>query len=410
MHSLINEARRAIKPVWEAIEENKRGQQAKVLRAFQKARVGSHCFSDSTGYGYHDPGREALESVYSQVMGGEAALVRPQIVSGTHAISLCLSLLRPGEELVSLSGTPYDTLQHVIGTSGDSRQSIQKRGVRYREIPLTKAGLLNWKALPDVVSATTSMVLLQRSRGYSLRPSLSVADIGNVCRMVKERNPDCIVFVDNCYGEFVDACEPTEVGADLMAGSLIKNPGGTLAASGGYVVGRKGLVAECAEILTAPGLGGSVGPTFGLARSLLQGFFMAPHVVGEALMGAVLAAQVFAELGYPVSPEPFDHRSDIIQAIELGSADTVSAFCRAVQKASPLDSQFTPIPDYLPGYDVPVIMAGGTFIQGSSIELSADAPMREPFAVYLQGGICKEHVELALSGVLEAMEMEPSSC
>lgn len=405
MHALIDEARRDIQTVWEFVEANKRLQQAKVLRAFQEGGIGTHCFSDSTGYGYHDPGREALESVYASVFNTEAALVRPQIVSGTQAIAICLGLLRSGEEMVSLSGTPYDTLRQVIGTAGDSQQSMLRRGVRYREVPLTEAGKLDWSALPGSVNVNTRMVLLQRSRGYSWRPSLSVEDIGKVCRIVKSISSDCIVFVDNCYGEFVESCEPTDVGADLMAGSLIKNPGGALAASGGYIVGRRELVEQCAEILTAPGLGAAVGPTFGLARSLLQGFFMAPHVVGEALMGAALAAQVFASLGFPVSPKPCEHRTDIIQAIELGNPDRLRAFCRAIQKASPLDSQFTPIPDAMPGYDVPIIMAGGTFIQGSSIELSADAPMRDPYIVYLQGGVCKEHVELGLDCVLDALEV-----
>ncbi len=402
--SLIERARAAVGPVWEQHYATRKDNQAKVLQAFHAARVGSHCFHDSTGYGYHDAGRDALETVYARAMGAEAALVRPQVVSGTHAITLALGLLAPGDEVISLSGPPYDTLQQVIGTTGTSKRSLLQRGIRYREIALNDRGAVDLDAVGSVVSKQTRMVLLQRSRGYSWRPSLDIAALQQVIALVKSINPDCICFVDNCYGEFVESLEPTDVGADIMAGSLIKNPGGTLAVSGGYIVGRRDLVEEVAEGLTAPGLGGRVGPTFGLSRSLLQGFFMAPHVVGEALAGAVLAAQVFTDLGYEVSPLPAAKRTDIIQAVKFNNKDALLAFCAGIQRASAVDAHYAPIPDAMPGYADEVVMAGGTFIQGSSIELSADAPMRPPYIGYLQGGFSREHVEVALQGIVEDIQ------
>ena len=399
--SLIDTAREAVESIWNGQYVIRKHNQAKVLRAFQLARVGSHCFHDSTGYGYDDAGRDALEAVYAHAFGAEAALVRPQVVSGTHAITLALGLLLPGDEVISLSGPPYDTLQQVIGTAGTSKRSLLQRGIQYREIPLTSEGTLDLAAVRSAVTTKTRMVLLQRSRGYSWRPSLEVAALEQAINAVKSINSDCICFVDNCYGEFVEHLEPTEVGADLMAGSLIKNPGGTLAISGGYIVGRQALIDEVAEGLTAPGIGARVGPMFGLSRSLLQGFFMAPHVVGEALAGAVLAAQVFSELGFRVSPLPESKRTDIIQAIEFGDRATLLSFCAGVQKASAVDAHYAPIPGVMPGYEDEVVMAGGTFIQGSSIELSADAPMRTPYIGYLQGGFSREHVELVLEGILK---------
>ncbi|HOB07936.1 MAG: methionine gamma-lyase family protein [Limnochordia bacterium] len=399
--SIVQQAKAKIQGQWEKASQISRFNQAKVLRAFQQNRVGTHCFSDSTGYGYHDLGREALENVYKSVFKTEAALVRPQIVSGTHAISLCLSILNAGDHLISLSGPPYDTLQQVIGTRGVARASLIKRGIQYEEIPLTLEGRLDLDQIKEKVSKDTRMVMIQRSRGYSWRPSLTVTEIGEAFRIVKGINPDCICFVDNCYGEFAEFYEPSEVGANLLAGSLIKNPGGGLAPSGGYIVGDQVLVELCSEYLTAPGLGSRLGPTFNLTRQLLQGLFIAPHVVGQALKGAILAAQVFLDLGYEVSPLPDEARTDIIQAIKLNSREKLEAFCRIVQETSPVDAQVVPIPAPMPGYDDQVIMAGGTFIQGSSIELSADGPLREPYIAYLQGGLSLEHIELVLDALVE---------
>jgi len=397
--SIVQEAKAKVRAYWEQVAQISKLNQGKVLKAFQNSNVGAHCFSESTGYGYHDLGREALENVYRLVFKTEAALVRPQIVSGTHAISLCLSILNAGDQLISLSGPPYDTLQQVIGTKGSSRTSLIKRGISYQEIPLTVDGRLDYELIAQTVTPNTRMVMLQRSRGYSWRQSITVAEIGEAFKIVKSINPDCICFVDNCYGEFAEVYEPTEVGANLMAGSLIKNPGGGLAPSGGYIVGDQELVELCSEYLTAPGLGARLGPTYNLTRQLLQGFFAAPHVVGQALQGAILAAQVFYDLGYEVSPLPAAKRTDIIQAIKLKSREKLLAFCRIVQETSPIDACVIPEPAPMPGYDDYIIMAGGTFIQGSSIELSADGPIREPYIVYLQGGLSIEHIELALEAL-----------
>ncbi len=400
----VLEAKRSLQKEYQQLEDVRYLNQKKVLSAYQSERVGAHCFTNSTGYGYDDAGRACLEGVFSTVFKGDAALVRPQIVSGTHAITLCLALLNPGDQLVSLSGQPYDSLLPVIGTKGSSTRSLLKRGIHYKEAPLDVNGRLDFERIRASVTMDTKMTMIQRSRGYSWRPSISIEEINQAFKIVKDCNPSCICFVDNCYGEFVEAREPIEVGANLIAGSLIKNPGGTLAPSGGYIVGDSRLVQECAECLTAPGLGGKVGPTFGLIRPLLQGFYLAPHIVGEALQGAMLAAQVFHGQGYPVSPLAREPRTDIIQAIQMDSKARLLAFCRGIQKASPIDSQFLPIPDSMPGYEDPVVMAGGTFIQGSSIELSADAPLRSPYIVYLQGGMCIEQVELGIESILTELQ------
>lgn len=397
----IEIAKEKVQPIWQSLEKTFVANQAKVLRAFQDNKASSYCFTESTGYGYNDQGRDLIEAIYKQVFQTEAALVRPQIVSGTHAINLCLSILEPGNQLVSISGAPYDTLQQVIGTHGNARRSLINRGIEYQEVSLDEDGKLDWDGILAAITQDTSMVMLQRSRGYSWRPSIPVSEIARAVELVRSKNKNCIIFVDNCYGEFVERLEPTDVGVDLMAGSLIKNPGGSMAPSGGYIVGKQDLVEECAQCLTAPGLGSEVGPTFGLTRPLLQGFFNAPHVVGQAVRGAILTAQVFQDLGYPVTPTPKEHRTDIIQAIELNSRDQLINFCWGIQKASPIDSQYKPVPDAMPGYDNEIIMAAGTFIQGASIELSADAPLREPYIVYLQGGTAIEHVQLALESVLQ---------
>jgi cystathionine beta-lyase family protein involved in aluminum resistance len=403
---VIKQAKERIAAHYAPMEAVVLANQEKVLRAFHAAKVASHSFSESTGYGYSDQGRETLEEVYRHVFRAEAALCRPQIVSGTHAISLCLSILEPGDELVSASGPPYDTLQAVIGTRGNSPRSLIKRGIHYREVPLSPDGSLDLDAIARQITPTTKMAIFQRSRGYSWRPSLTISDLAAGIKAVRQANPNCIVFVDNCYGEFVEAFEPLEAGADLMAGSLIKNPGGSLAVSGGYIAGRRDLVDLCAEILTAPSLGGKLGSSFGLARSLLQGLFLAPHMVGEAVYGAILAAEVFRALGYEVSPLPEEPRTDIVQAIRFHSQEELLSFCRGIQKAAPVDAHYTPVPSPMPGYVDEVVMAGGTFMQGSSIELSADAPLRKPYIGYLQGGMSRQHVEIALRFVLREMGLE----
>lgn len=400
---MIKKAKEQIQEYVLPFEEVVLANQEKVLKAFHTARVGSHCFNDSTGYAYGDQGRESLEEVYAYVFKAEAALVRPQIASGTHAISLCLSILEPGDELVSVSGAPYDTLQAVIGTRGESPRSLINRGIKYREIPLKSDGTLDFDAINSGITNETKMAIIQRSRGYSWRPSLSISQIAQAVQLIKKANPQCIVFVDNCYGEFVEYYEPLEAGADLIAGSLIKNPGGTLAVSGGYICGRQDLVDLCAEILTAPSLGNKIGPTFGLTRQLMHGLFLAPHVVSEAVVGAILAAQVFANLGFQVAPLPSEPRTDIVQAIKFGSKQELLSFCSGIQKAAPIDAHYQPIPSPMPGYVDEVIMAGGTFIQGSSIELSADGPLREPYIGYLQGGMSRQHVEIGLRYALQEM-------
>ncbi|NLL49311.1 MAG: hypothetical protein GX249_12090 [Firmicutes bacterium] len=403
---IIKAAKQEIQPYLSPVEEVALANQEKVLKAFHAARVGSHCFTDSTGYAYSDQGRETLEEVYARVFRAEAALVRPQIVSGTHAISICLSILEPGEELVSASGAPYDTLQAVIGVRGDSPRSLVKRGIIYKEVPLQADLTLDLAGITAAVSEKTKMVMLQRSRGYSWRPALRISAIAEAVKAIRKKNSNCIIFVDNCYGEFVEYFEPLEVGVDLIAGSLIKNPGGTLATSGGYIAGREDLVDLCGEILTAPSLGNKLGAMFGLTREILHGLFLAPHVVGEALSGAILAAQIFTELGFTVSPQAQDPRSDIVQAIRFRSQEELLRFCHGIQKAAPIDAHYMPVPSLMPGYVHEVVMAGGTFIQGSSIELSADAPLREPYIGYLQGGMSRQHVEIGLSYALQEMGLD----
>lgn len=401
--AIIKASKEKISPYFEPMEAVVLANQEKVLKAFHAARVASHSFADSTGYAYSDQGREALEEVYTHVFRAEAALVRPQISSGTHAISLCLSILEPGDELISASGTPYDTLQSVIGMRGDSPRSLLKRGIIYDEVSLLDDGSLDIQAIRDQVTSTTKMAIFQRSRGYSWRPSLTIKELAAGIKAVRESNPECIVFVDNCYGEFVEYYEPLEAGADLIAGSLIKNPGGALAVSGGYIAGRQDLVDLCAEILTAPSLGNKIGSTFGLTRPLLQGLFLAPHMVGEAVYGAILAAEIFQSLGYEVSPLPNELRTDIVQAIKFNSREKLLRFCQGIQKAAPIDAHYLPVPSPMPGYDDEVVMAGGTFIQGSSIELSADGPLREPYIAYLQGGMSRQHIEIGLKYALQEL-------
>ena len=366
--------------------------QYKVLAAFQKNSIRDMHFSWNTGYGYDDPGRDAVERVYADIFNTEAALVRPTIVNGTHALSLALAgVLRPGDELIYCTGAPYDTLEEAIGIRGEGKGSLMEYGISYKQVELTADGRIDFDALKNAISPKTRMVAMQRATGYSWRKAISIEEIEELTAFVKNIDPQIICMADNCYGEFLHTKEPTDVGIDIMAGSLIKNPGGGLALTGGYVAGRKDLIDNVSYRMTSPGIGGECGLTFGQTRSILQGLFTAPKTVNGALKGAVLCAKVFETLGYEVCPGPEDMRSDIIQSVKLKSPEKIIAFCQGVQAAAPVDSQVMPEPWDMPGYDDPVIMAAGAFVQGSSIELSADAPIREPYIVYFQGGLTYEH-------------------
>ena len=375
----------------------------KVLDAMREARVSAAHFSPTTGYAYGDIGREKLDELFASIFRAERALVRTQFVSGTHALATVLfGLLRPGDELISLTGAPYDTMQTVIGHEKSTRGSLKEFGIDYKELPLLD-GRVDLDGIEKILSPRTKIVMLQRSRGYSMREPLSIDEIGMICSRVKKLNADVVAFVDNCYGEFVETREPIEVGADIAAGSLIKNIGGGLAPAGGYIVGRSDLVELASYRLTAPGMGDELGATLGDGRLLFQGLFLAPHVTAQALKAAIFSAELFTRLGYKTSPAAGAKRGDIIQAIELGSAEKLIAFCRAIQANSPVDSFAAPEPWDMPGYEDQIIMAAGTFVQGASIELSADGPLREPYAVYLQGGLTFEHAMIAILRAAEAM-------
>lgn len=376
--------------------------QYKVLSAFQKNRISDMHFSWQTGYGYNDPGRDALEKVYADIFCAESALVRPTIVNGTHALTLTLAgILRPGDELIYCTGKPYDTLEEVIGIRGEGKGSLKDFGITYRQIELNGQGRIDFEGLAKSISAKTKMVSLQRATGYGWRKAITTAEIREWVDFVKKINPNIVCMVDNCYGEFLDLAEPTQLGADVCAGSLIKNPGGGLALTGGYIAGRKDLVELISYRMTSPGIGGECGLTFGQTRTMFQGLFLAPKTVNGAVKGAILCSQVFADLGYPVCPSPSDDRSDIIQAIQLGTSDRVVAFCKGIQAAAPIDAHVAPLPWDMPGYEDQVIMAAGAFVQGSSIELSADAPIRPPYNVYFQGGLTYEHSKF---GVIRGLQ------
>ena len=382
--------------IFQRVDEVAEFNTLKVLDAMREVKVSDAHFKTSTGYAYGDIGREKLEELYTKIFKAESALVRTQFVSGTHALATVLfGILRPGDEMISLTGAPYDTMQTVIGHAVESKGSLKEFGIGYREIDLTTEKNY-FDAIKNSVTAKTKLALIQKSRGYSTRKTLTVDDIEKICAAVKAVNKNCVTFIDNCYGEFVERREPIEVGADIVAGSLIKNIGGGLAPTGGYIVGKKDLVELAAYRLTAPGMGGELGASLGTPRLLYQGLFVAPHVTAQALKGAIFAAGIFSRLGYKVFPATKDLRGDIIQAIELNCAENLIAFCRAIQKFSPVDSYAVPEAWAMPGYEDEVIMAAGTFVQGASIELSADGPIREPYAVYLQGGLTFEHAKLAI--------------
>lgn len=390
-------------PIYQQIDEIAEYNTLKVLDAMRECRVSDAHFNTTSGYAYDDIGRGKLEELFAKVFGAERALVRTQFVSGTHTLATVLfGILRPGDELVSLTGTPYDTMQTVIGYANESKGSLKEFGVLYNELPMID-GKVDLAKIKDVVTDKTKMVLIQRSRGYSMRKPLSIEDIRVICAEVKRVKPDCICFVDNCYGEFVEKQEPVQVGADIMAGSLIKNPGGGVAPTGGYIVGKDELVELASYRLTAPGMGDELGASLSNNRLLFQGFFLAPHVTAQAIKGAVFAAGIFSKLGFVTSPAPNTMRGDIIQAIELGTAEKLIAFCGGLQKYSPVDSFAAPEPWDMPGYADQVIMAAGTFVQGASIELSADGPMRAPYNVYLQGSLTFEHAVVGILGAAQAV-------
>lgn len=399
---IIDKCENEIADEFKKIDEITSYNQYKVLNALQKNRVSDTHFSWNTGYGYNDAGREIVEKVYSDIFNTEASLVRTTIVNGTHALAITLmGILRPGDQLISSSGRPYDTLEEVIGIRGSGMGSLIEYGIEYKQIELLPDGLIDLPGLKDSISEKTKMVSIQRATGYGFRKAITIEQIKEVTDLVHSINPEIVCMADNCYGEFLDVLEPTDVGIDIMAGSLIKNPGGGLALSGGYVTGKKDLVDKISYRMTCPGIGAECGLTFGQTRTVLQGIFMAPKVVNSAVKGAVLCAKVYESLGYDVCPKVGDCRSDIIQAIQLGSKDAVVTFCQGIQEAAPIDSHVTPLPWDMPGYEDPVVMAAGAFVQGSSIELSADAPIRPPYNVYFQGGLTYEHSKF---GVLKSLD------
>ena len=408
MNEIINNAEQKVSEYFKRVDKIKELNQEKVLSAFRKYKIGLEHFSTVSGYGHDDMGREALDNVYADVFKTEAAIVRNHFVSGTHAIACALfGNLRHGEKLVSVVGTPYDTMEEVIGTRGNLRASLIGHGVKYSEVPLAKNDdgeeFADIEGIEKAVDKSVNMVTIQRSRGYSLRKSVDIETTKKIIEIVKSKNPDCICFVDNCYCEFVEEKEPTEIGADLVAGSLIKNPGGGIVEAGGYIAGKEEYVNQAAWRLTAPGIGRDGGAMLNQLRLIFQGLFMAPSVVSEAVKGSILASQVFEDIGFVSTPKPFEPRTDLIQTIKFGAPEPLMAFCKALQYYSPVESYLTPIPDDVPGYDDKLIMAGGSFIEGSTIELSADGPMRPPYAAYMQGGLNYAHVKIALNGVLKEL-------
>ncbi len=404
-HEIIKNAEKQLREQFEIIEDIRDLNQKKVLEAFINNRVAPEHFYTVSGYGHDDMGRETLDKVFAEVFKAEKAIARIHFASGTHTLACCLfGCLRPGDKLISVAGAPYDTMQEVIGTAGDDatkEDSLIAHGVLYDEIPLLNETEIDFETLEKRIDKSSTMVLIQRSKGYSTRKSLSIDVIKEICKTVKSKNPDCICFVDNCYGEFVEDKEPIEAGADLIAGSLIKNPGGGIVEAGGYIAGKARLVDKSANRLTAPGIGCEGGAMFNQHRLMFQGLFMAPSVVCDAVKGAVLAAKIFDEIGYDSSPKFNEKRTDIIQNITFNAPEPLEKFCRTIQSLSPVNGYVTPIPEYIPGYEDKVIMAGGTFIEGSTIELSADGPMRAPYVAYMQGGLNYSHIKIALEKFLD---------
>lgn len=400
----VKKSEKEVSSVFNELDDIMEYNQYKVLDAFQKNHVSDIHFSWNTGYGYNDIGREMTEKLFADIFKTESALVRTQIVNGTHALSLTLcGVLRPGDELIYATGRPYDTLEEVIGIRGEGEGSLKEYGITYKQVELLPSGKIDLETLKTAITDKTKMVSLQRATGYSLRPAISLEDIKECAEFVKSINPDIVMMADNCYGEFLDVVEPTELGIDVMAGSLIKNPGGGLALSGGYIVGRSDLIEKISYRLTCPGIGNECGLTFGQTRSIMQGIFLAPKTVNAALKGAVLCAKVFENLGYEVFPKFDAKRSDIIEAVKLGSEEALCAFAEGIQAAAPIDSHVTPVPWDMPGYEDKVIMAAGAFVSGSSIELSADGPIRAPYTIYFQGGLTYEHSKFGVIKALQTM-------
>ncbi|MBD3256744.1 MAG: aluminum resistance family protein [Candidatus Lokiarchaeota archaeon] len=401
---LINKSEKKVSEIFHEMELIRDINQEKVLSAFQDNRVGEEHFYTVSGYGHDDIGRDIIDKIYAQVFNTEAAVVRNHFVSGTHALAcVFFGNLRHGDKLLSVAGRPYDTLEEVIGLRGNEKSSLRGHGVEYGEVPLKNDSEVDFEELEKAVDEKTAMAFIQRSRGYSLRKPIDIETIAEITGIVKKKNPECICFVDNCYGEFTEALEPTDIGADIVAGSLIKNPGGGIVETGGYIAGREEYVKLAADRLTAPGIGAKGGAMLNQSRLILQGLFMAPSVVHESLKGAVLTSQVFLDHGYKTMPLPDEVRTDIIQAIVFDDREKLINFCKTVQYFSPVDSYLTPVPDTVPGYEDEIIMAAGTFIEGSTIELSADGPLREPYVAYMQGGLNYAHVKLALNGILDKL-------
>ncbi len=405
VYEMADRAESQIRPVFDQIDRVAQKNTRKVMEAFQDQRVSEACFAGTTGYGYDDLGRETLDRIYAQIFGAESAIVRSQFVNGTHALTCAMfSLSDPGETVLAVTGTPYDTLRCAIGISGDGIGSLRYYGIGYSQVDLTAEGEPDYEQIRlAAADPKVTGVMLQRSRGYDDRRALTIEDIRRICEAVREVNPKAHIMVDNCYGEFTDVLEPTQVGADLIAGSLIKNPGGGIAPTGGYIAGKRELVERAALRLTTPGIGGECGSTLGVNRQFFQGLFLAPHTVAQALKTAVFCAAMMEQLGIESSPRFDEKRSDIIQMVKLGSADRMKKFCLGIQAGAPVDSYVTPEPWAMPGYDDEVIMAAGAFIQGSSIELSADGPMREPYIAYMQGGLTYESGKLGIMMAVSAM-------
>lgn len=410
LQSLVTQVDQQIQPRLAQISAQVLTNQRKVLTAFRDQKVAAESFNGTTGYGYDDAGRDQLDAIYAQAFGGEAALVRPQFVSGTHAIGTAFfGMLRPGDQLLYLTGMPYDTLQEVIGLAGNGIGSLKDFGVTFDQIPLTAAGKVALSEIPAHITPQTKVVAIQRSRGYSNRDSFTIAEIATMIKAVRRVAPDVTIFVDNCYGEFSETKEPLEVGADLIAGSLIKNPGGGLARTGGYVAGNQDLVEKIGYALTVPGIGSEEAPTLNSLGNMFQGFFLAPHVVGEALKGAVFTAALLERLGLDVRPKWNAPRTDLIQTVNFGEVKAMTKFAEEIQRFSPVDAFVTPIPSDMAGYEDKIIMAAGTFVQGASVELSADGPLRPPYTLYLQGGLTYEHVKLAITAAANAVMGEKDS-
>ncbi|WP_203362405.1 methionine gamma-lyase family protein [Bacillus sp. REN10] len=399
---IVEEIEQQIIDVHRAIDRQAESNQFRVLRSFQNHQVSDFHFTPSTGYGYDDTGRDTLEQIYAEVFGGESALVRPQIISGTHAISIALfGVLRPGDELLYITGNPYDTLEEIVGIRGNGNGSLKEFGISYKSVSLLDDGYPDYAAIKAAIQPNTKMIGIQRSKGYAVRPSFTIDEIAEMIRFVKEINPEIIVFVDNCYGEFTEDREPCHVGADLIAGSLIKNPGGGLAKTGGYIAGKKEVVESCSYRMTSPGIGAEAGASLYSLQEMYQGFFLAPHVVAESLKGAVFTAAILEKLGMTTMPKWNEKRTDLIQAVQFNDRDKMVSFCQAIQFASPVNSHVTPYPSYMPGYEDDVIMAAGAFVQGASIELSADGPLRPPYAAYVQGGLTYAHVKIAVCSAID---------